>query len=79
MSQHVLVEIEIPADLDKFRLPKGVNERLQGLLDRQDQGEELTPAERLEAEGLVDLVELLSLLRLRTQRIWREESSVSQI
>ena len=74
MSQHVLVEIEIPADLDKFRLPKGVNERLQGLLDRQDQGEKLTPAERLEAEGLVNLVELLSLLRLRTQRIWREES-----
>jgi len=73
MSQHVLVEIEIPADLDKFRLPKGVNERLQGLLDRQDQGEKLTPAERLEAEGLVDLVELLSLLRLRTQRVWREE------
>jgi hypothetical protein len=74
MSQHVLVEIEIPADLVKFRLPKGVDERLQGLLDRQDRGEELTPAERLEADGLVNLVELLSLLRLRTQRIWREES-----
>jgi hypothetical protein len=45
-----------------------VNERLQELLDRQDQGEELTAAEQMEAEGLVDLAELLSLLRLRTQR-----------
>lgn len=72
MSQHVLVEIEMPADVDKFRLPKGVNNRLQGLLDRQDRGEELTPAERMETEGLVDLSELLSLLRLRAQRVWQE-------
>jgi len=74
MSQHVLVEIEMPAGMDKFRLPKGVNNRLQGLLDRQDRGEKLTPAERMEAEGLVDLSELLSLLRLRAQRVWQEES-----
>ena len=49
---------------------KGVSERLHNLLDRQDRGEALTPAERTEAEGLVELSELLSLLRLRTQRIW---------
>jgi len=72
MSQHVLVEIEMPGDLDRFKLPKGVNKRLQHLLDRQDRGEGLTPAERLEAEGLVNLAELLSLLHLRVQRIWRE-------
>lgn len=72
MSQHVLVEIEMPAELEKFRLPKGLNERLQHLLDCQDRGEELTPAERTEAEGLVSLAELLSLLRLRTQRVWQE-------
>jgi hypothetical protein len=74
MAQHILVELGVPTDLDKFQLPKGVNERLQELLDRQDHGEELTVAERTEAEGLVDLAELLSLLRLRTQRIWQEES-----
>ena len=74
MPQHVLVEVEMPADVDKFRLPKGVNERLQNLLDRQDQGEKLTSAERMEAEGLVNLAELLSLLRLRVQRVWREGS-----
>ena len=74
MSQHVLVEFEIPADLERFKLPQGVNERLHDLLDRQDRGEALTPAERTEAEGLVELSELLSLLRLRTQRIWQDAS-----
>ena len=75
MAQHVLVELEVPADLDRFKLPQGVNERLHDLLDRQDRGETLTSAERTEAEGLVELSELLSLLRLRTQRIWQDASS----
>ena len=74
MPQHILVELEMPTDLDAFTLPTGVNDRLQELLDRQDQGQTLTSAERLEAEGLVNLSELLSLLRLRTQRVWREGS-----
>ena len=74
MSQHVLVEFEMPNDFDRFKLPQGVNERLHDLLDRQDRGEALTPAERTEAEGLVELSELLSLLRLRTQRIWQDAS-----
>jgi hypothetical protein len=69
MSQHVLIELELPTDLEKFRLPVGVQQRLQDLLDRQDQGHNLTPAERQEAEGLVDLAELLSLLQLRTLRV----------
>jgi len=73
MSQHILVELEMPAELDQFKLPPGVNDRLQDLLDRQDRGETLTASERKEAEGLVDLAELLSLLRLRAQRVWREQ------
>lgn len=72
MTRRVLIEIEMPTDLDKFSLPKGVNERLQFLLDRQEQGEYLTPAERMEAEGLVNMAELLSLLRLRARRALRE-------
>jgi len=72
MSQHVLVKLEMPADLDKFTLPQALNERLQDLLDRQDKGEELLPAERMEANGLVNLAELLSLLRLRSERVWLE-------
>jgi len=72
VSQSILIPLEMPADLVKFRLPKGVDERLHDLLDRQDQGEELTAAERLEAEGLVNLAELLSLLRLRAERVAQE-------
>ena len=41
-----------------------MNARLTELLDRQDRGVPLTDAEQLEAEGLVDLAELLALLRL---------------
>jgi len=75
MSEPVLLEIEMPEDLARFRLPKGVGGRLQALLDRQDRGEELTPEERTEAEGLVELAELLSLLRLRAQRYQRNPPS----
>lgn len=63
--------IEIPVSLTYFQLPEAVQARLQFLLDRQDAGEELTLAERNEAEGLVDLAEFLSLLSLRSQRIMR--------
>jgi hypothetical protein len=68
MSQTVAIQLEIPDDLAQFRLPPGVNSRLQELLDRQDSGKRLTAAERKEAEGLVNLSEMLSLLRLRVQR-----------
>ena len=64
--------IEIPIELAHFQLPEAVQERLQFLLDRQDAGEVLTQAERREAEGLVELVEFLSLLYLRSQRITQQ-------
>ena len=67
MSHVVLIELDLPEDLDRFRLPSGVHDRLHSLLDRQDQGETLTARERLEAEGLVDLAEMLSLLKLRAR------------
>jgi hypothetical protein len=68
MSRQVLVKLDLPEDLKRLQLPRGVAERLHSLLDRQDRGEELTRDERREAEGLVDLAELLSLLKLRAQR-----------
>ena len=71
MPQAVQVELQMPGDLARFRLPKGVQRRLQDLLDKQDEGHPLTAAERREAEGLVDLTELLSLLRLRAERLSR--------
>jgi hypothetical protein len=61
--------IEIPIELTRFQLPEAVHARLQLLLDRQSAGEILTPLERQEAEGLVELAEFLSLLHLRSQRV----------
>ena len=74
MSQMVAIKLEVPDDLARFRLPRGVNARLQELLDRQESGQRLTPAERKEAEGLVNLAELLSLLRLRVERIGNQRT-----
>ena len=63
------LDVELPADLDRFRLPEAVHARLQSLLDRQDGGQPLSPEERAEAEGLVDLAEFFTLLRLRAERL----------
>jgi hypothetical protein len=71
MSQAVAIQIEMPDDLPRLRLPEGVQRRLQQLLDRQNQGESLSADERQEAEGLVNLAELFSLLRLRLERLAR--------
>jgi hypothetical protein len=68
MSRIVTFELDLPDDLSAFGLPEGVDARLQELLDRQDSGQPLSPAERREAEGLVSLAEMLSLLRLRAER-----------
>ena len=58
--------VEIPLELTRFQLPVGVQQRLNFLLDRQDVGESLTIAEFSEAEGWVELAEVLSLLQLRS-------------
>lgn len=63
------LEVDLPDDLARFRLPEAVAARLQTLLDRQDSGQVLTAQEREEAEGLVDLAEFLTLLRLRAERM----------
>jgi len=64
----VTIEMEMPDDLKHFRLPEGVNQRLQKLLDKQSRDGKLSRAERSEAEGLVNLAEMLSLLRMRAER-----------
>jgi hypothetical protein len=73
MTQPVAIELEMSDELARFRLPKGVQDRLQSLLDRQDRGIPLTDDERREAEGLVDLAEFLSLLKLRAKPTGRTE------
>jgi hypothetical protein len=64
----VQLEVELPDDLARLALPEGVDRRLHALLDKQDLGGGLTDDERLEAEGLADLADLLTILRLRTER-----------
>ena len=56
----------MPADLARLQLPEGVDRRLQALLDKQDGGTPLSPDEQAEAGGLVELADLLTLLRLRS-------------
>lgn len=67
-SVRIDIDLELPADLARLALPEGVDRRLQTLLDKQDAGQPLSDDERLEAEGLVDLSETLTLLRLRASR-----------
>jgi hypothetical protein len=68
-TRRVHVELELPEDSAGLLLPEGVERRLQALLDKQDRGDPLTDDERAEAEGLVDLADLLSLLRLRASGV----------
>jgi hypothetical protein len=68
MHKPMTKTIELPIELTHFKLPPAVQTRLQDLLDRQEAGTSLTDAERAEAEGLVELADFLSLLRLRAER-----------
>ena len=75
MSQVVTIELDLPADLAQFRLPAALNARLSELLDRQDSGVPLKDKERHEAEGLVELAEMLTLLRLRAEAAIRRATT----
>ena len=68
MSQ-VLVELDLPSDWRQFRLPPALENRLQELLDRQDEEGKLSRAERREAKALTELVDMLSLMRLRASAL----------
>ena len=67
MSQSIHLDLELPDDLARFKLPEGVNERLTSLLDKQDSGLVLTDSERREAEGLVDVADTLTYLGLKAR------------
>jgi hypothetical protein len=69
MPRSIHVEVELPGELKQLRLPAGVEHRLHELLDKQDSGQPLTDHELREAEGLAELNDFLSLLRLRSERL----------
>jgi hypothetical protein len=75
VSQSVLVELNLPEDWSEFRMPPALHHRLQVLLDRQDCLGKLTPSERREARALTQLVDLLSLMKLRAESAAKRDGS----
>ena len=67
MRKTVQINFEMPDSLAEFRLPQVVQRRLQHLLDLQDQGKSLSARQREEAAALVEVSELLTVLRLRSE------------
>ena len=48
-------------------MPTALHDRLQELLDRQDQHGKLSPRERREAGALAELADMLWVMRLRAE------------
>ena len=72
MGYPVQISLEMPDELADFRLPAPVQRRLQHLLDLQDAGHPLSADQRQEAESLVNVAEVLTLLRLRSERVAKQ-------
>ncbi len=71
----VLVELELPKDWKRFQMPPALHDRLQELLDRQDCDGKLTRKERREADALAELVDMLSLMKLRSKSAAKRNGS----
>jgi hypothetical protein len=67
------IVIKLPRDAVIMKMPAGLHNRLQALLDKQDKEGDLSKAERAEAEELVDLAEWLSLLKARVELARRKK------
>jgi hypothetical protein len=67
MARKVTVELELPGDLSKFRLPRALIDRLHALLDKHDIEGKLTARERRAAIAFADLSETLSYLKLQAK------------
>lgn len=63
----VTVELDLPEDWETFKLPPALHDRLQDLLDRQDEQGRLDDRDRREAEALTQLVDMLSIMKLRAE------------
>lgn len=67
MSQTVQLTVPMPANLARLRFPKALDDRLHFLLDEQGRKGKLTPAEKKEVAGLVQMSSMLSILKLGAQ------------
>lgn len=70
----VTVDLELPEDWETLQLPPVLNERLQELLDRQDETGTLSAREREEAEALTQLVDMLALIKLRAESVQKRSA-----
>jgi hypothetical protein len=61
----LLSDLVTPSSASRLSLPPAVAGRLRSLLERQDAGTPLTPVERAEAQGLLDIAEYFVVQRLR--------------
>ena len=68
-------QITRPKGLAPLKLPPALHDRLQESLDRQDREGKLSTVERREAKALVELVDMLSLMKLRAQQAPKPGSS----
>jgi hypothetical protein len=75
MSRTVTVELPLPANWRRFRLPPSLHSRLQALLDKQDRTGKLSAKERREAKALTELVDFLSLIRVRAKLVTKRRAS----
>ena len=67
MSASVSIELDLPKDWARFKMPRALDRRLTELLDKYDLEGKLTPKERKEAKALVELSDWLSLVKLRAR------------
>jgi hypothetical protein len=74
MSQ-VLIQLDIPRDWRKSRLPPALHARLQELLDRLDYEGKLTRSEHREALALTELSDMLTLMKLKAERVSRKRGA----
>lgn len=68
----VTIEVDLPEDWAHFSLPPALDARLTALLDQQEQARGLSEAEQREADALCELVDMLTLLKLRAERASRK-------
>lgn len=66
MGQSVTIEKNLLGEFKNFKMPLALKNRLNDLLDKQDLSGTLSEKERKEAEALVDLAELLTLLKVKS-------------
>lgn len=75
MSKTVMIQLDLPKDWQTFRMPSGLQSRLQELLDRRDEVGKLTRRERQEANALAELGEMLTLMKLRVRLAAKQAKS----